>query len=64
MVEILAVSNSLIVPLFFPLLNHIGMNWIPQDLIPSVQTAIGIRKSLPLSFSLKQLQKNLIENPT
>jgi hypothetical protein len=64
MVEILAISDFLIIPLFRPLLNHIGMNWIPQDLIPSVPTAIGSRKPLPLGFSLKQLQKNLIKNPT
>jgi hypothetical protein len=40
------------------------MNWIPQDLITSVSTAISSWKSLPLGLSLKQLQKNLIENPT
>jgi len=57
MVEILAISNSLIVPLFFPLLNHIGMNWILQDLIPLVPSAIGSRKTLVSSLSVKQLQK-------
>ncbi|WP_262481387.1 hypothetical protein [Algoriphagus antarcticus] len=40
------------------------MNWITQDFITSMPTAIGSRKNLPSSLSVKQLQKNLIENPT
>jgi hypothetical protein len=39
------------------------MNWISHDFVFPVLSGIGRQKFLPPSFSLKQRQKNLIENP-